>query len=138
MKRAAVCLALLFLTAVLPSLTFAEDRATVQLARVVYAIARDESYEAKLAVATVAMNRIESPWHAKTLLGVLSEKHQFPAGTRYDADSLRAAHEALSGKRALPEDVMYFQNADAGNRWGDAYLYKTIGNLAFFTRDGNR
>ena len=138
MKRAAVCIALLFLVAALPSLTFTEDRATVQLARAVYAIARDESYEAKLAVATVAMNRLESPWHADTLLGVLAEKHQFPAGTRYDADSLRAAHEALSGKRALPEDVMYFQNTGAENRWGDAYLYKTIGNLAFFTRDGNR
>ena len=83
------------------------------LARAVYAVARDESYEAKLAVASAALNRVDDPWHPNTLEGVLNEKHQFPIGNYYDADSLRAAHEALAGRRTLPSGVMYFQAVDA-------------------------
>lgn len=138
MRKAAVCVALLFLAAVLPSLTFTEDQETVWLARAVYAVARDESYETKLAVACAALNRVESPWHPNTLKGVLAEKHQFPAGNYYDQDSLRAAHEALAGNRTLPANVMYFQSTGAPNPWGDEYFYRTIGGLAFYTRDGNR
>ena len=138
MRKAAVCVALLFLAAVLPSLTFTEDQETVWLARAVYAVAREESYETKLAVACAALNRVESPWHPNTLAGVLAEKHQFPAGNYYDQDSLRAAHEALAGKRTLPANVMYFLPVEAQARWGEAYFYETIGGLAFYTRDGNR
>ena len=123
MKKAVVCLALLFLAIVLPSLSFTEDQETVLLARAVYAVARDESYEAKLAVASAALNRVDDPWHPNTLRGVLEEKHQFPIGSYYDAESLRAAHEALAGRRNLPADVMYFQST--GARAGKTLLYKT-------------
>ena len=102
MKKAVVCLALLFLAVVLPSLSFTEDQETVLLARAVYAVARDESYEVKLAVASAALNRVDDPWHPNTLRGVLEEKHQFPVGSYYDSESLRAAHEALAGRRTLP------------------------------------
>ena len=118
MKKAVVCVALLFLAIVLPSLAFTEDQETVLLARAVYAVARDESYEAKLAVASAALNRVDDPWHPDTLRGVLEEKHQFPIGNYYDAESLRAAHEALSGHRTLPAGVMYFQSTSAAGRWG--------------------
>lgn len=138
MKKAVVCLALLFLAIVLPSLSFTEDQETVLLARAVYAVARDESYETKLAVAFAALNRVDDPWHPNTLRGVLEEKHQFPIGSYYDAESLRAAHEALAGRRNLPADVMYFQSAAGASRWDDTYLYRTIGGLSFYTRDGNR
>ena len=138
MKKAAVCLALLFLAVVLPSLTFTEDQETVLLARAVYAVARDESYAVKLAVASAALNRVDDPWHPNTLRGVLEEKHQFPVGSYYDSESLRAAHEALAGRRTLPAGVMYFQSTQAAGRWDDTYLYKTIGGLSFYTRDGNR
>ena len=138
MKKAVVCLALLFLAIVLPSLSFTEDQETVLLARAVYAVARDESYEAKLAVASAALNRVDDPWHPNTLRGVLEEKHQFPIGSYYDTESLLAAHEALAGRRNLPADVMYFQSAAGASRWDDTYLYRTIGGLSFYTRDGNR
>ena len=138
MRKAVVCIALLFLAVVLPSLTFTEDQETVLLARAVYAVARDESYETKLAVASAALNRVDDPWHPNTLRGVLEEKHQFPVGNYYDADSLRAAHEALAGRRSLPADVMYFQSTGAQDRWEDTWLYKTVGGLYFYTRDGNR
>ena len=78
-RKAVVCIALLFLAVVLPSLTFTEDQETVLLARAVYAVARDESYETKLAVASAALNRVDDPWHPNTLRGVLEEKHQFPS-----------------------------------------------------------
>ena len=61
MRKAAVCVALLFLAIVLPSLSFTEDQETVLLARAVYAVARDESYETKLAVASAALNRVDDP-----------------------------------------------------------------------------
>lgn len=138
MRRAAVCIALLFLAVVLPSLTFTEDHETVWLARTVYALAGEESYETKLAVASAALNRVDSPWHPDTLKEVLGEKHQFPAGNYYDEDSLRAAHEALAGRRTLPGNVMYFQDADAADSWGEAYFYKTVGGLSFYSRNGNR
>ena len=138
MRKAAVCVALLFLAIVLPSLSFTEDQETVLLARAVYAVARDESYETKLAVASAALNRVDDPWHPNTLRGVLEEKHQFPIGSYYDAESLRAAHEALAGRRNLPAGVMYFQSAAGASRWDDTYLYRTIGGLSFYTRDGNR
>ena len=138
MKKAVVCLALLFLAIVLPSLSFTEDQETVLLARAVYAVARDESYVTKLAVASAALNRVDDPWHPNTLRGVLEEKHQFPIGSYYDAESLRAAHEALAGRRNLPAGVMYFQSAAGASRWDDTYLYRTIGGLSFYTRDGNR
>ena len=138
MKKAVVCLALLFLAIVLPSLSFTEDQETVLLARAVYAVARDESYEAKLAVASAALNRVDDPWHPNTLRGVLEEKHQFPIGSYYDTESLRAAHEALAGRRNLPADVMYFHSSAGASRWDDTYLYRTIGGLSFYTRDGNR
>ena len=138
MKKAVVCVALLFLAIVLPSLAFTEDQETVLLARAVYAVARDESYEAKLAVASATRDLVYDPWHPDTLRGVLEEKHQFPIGNYYDAESLRAAHEALSGHRTLPAGVMYFQSTSAAGRWDDTYLYRTVGGLSFYTRDGNR
>ena len=104
MKRAAVCIALLFLVAALPYLTFTEDRATVQLARAVYAIARDE----KTTRRKLAGQSRDEPLEAVAtriplaLCGksTSSRRHALRRG------QLRAAHEALSGKRALPGDVM--------------------------------
>ena len=87
--------------ALIPSVSFTEDRDTVLLARTIYALGKDESYETKLAIGTVVMNRVENPWFGDTLGEVLEEQQQFPAGSRYDAESLQAAHAVLAGERAL-------------------------------------
>jgi len=50
----------LLICALMPSASFTEDRDTVLLARAIYALAREESYETKLAIGTVAMNRVEN------------------------------------------------------------------------------
>ena len=103
----------------LPSTRYTEDEDTVLLARAIYALGKDESFETKLKLGSVVMNRVENAWFPDDLGEVLSEPQQFPAGRHYDADSLRAAHELISGRRALDGDALYYQAADASAPWDD-------------------
>ena len=70
-------------------------------------------------------------WFADTLGGVLNEQHQFPIGSRYDAESLAAAHAVLSGRRTLDADALYYQSLNATQRRPDAPL-ATVGSFAFY------
>ena len=139
MRKALIALlALAVLAALLvPSVSFTEDRATIRLARTIYALGRNESYETKLALGSVVMNRVDSGWFPNDLNGVLSQQQQFPAGRRYDDDSLRAAHAVLSGKRTLNADVLYYQAADAPNAWDETTLCRRVGNYNFYYLNGN-
>ena len=121
--------------ALTPSVSSTEDRDTVLLARTIYAMARDESYDAKLAVGSVAMNRVGNAWFGDTLGEVLTQQHQFATGSRYDQDSLAAAHEVLAGRRALPKDAMYFHAVDATEPWSQKPI-KTVGQYSFYAEDG--
>ncbi len=133
MRKWIAALAALALAAgvLMPGVSFTEDRNTVLLARALYALARNESYETKLALGTVVMNRVESVWFDDSLAGVLNEQHQFPIGSRYDADSLAAAHAVLSGRRALGPGALYYQSLDATHPRGDAPL-AVVGGYAFY------
>ena len=126
-----IALAALLAAALTPGVSFTEDRDTVLLARAIYALARDESYGTKLAIGTVAMNRLDSVWFADDLGGVLNEQHQFPIGRRYDAESLRAAHAVLAGRRALSADALYYQSLNASQPRADAPL-AIVGGYAFY------
>ena len=137
MKKLALCLLLLPIIALLPSLAFTEDAATVRLARTIYALAGEESYETKLAIGTVAANRVASPWFAGTMAGVLEEQHQFPCGSRYDAESLQAAHEIASGTRTLPGGVVYYHSLTSAEPWPEDALYATLGSFGFYTDSGD-
>ena len=117
---AIIAVAALLACALVPGVSFTEDRDTVLLARAIYALARDASYDAKLAIGTVAMNRRDSVWFDDTLDGVLNEQHQFPIGSRYDAQSLAAAHEVLSGRRTLDADALYYQSPAASRPRDDS------------------
>ena len=90
----------------LPTVSFTEDADTVLLARAIYALGKNESYETKLALGSVVMNRVENNWFADSLGDVLTDQQQFPAGSRYDDESLRAAHAVISGKRALSREAL--------------------------------
>ena len=114
-----------------PGISFTEDRDTVMLARAIYALARNESYETKLAIGTVAMNRVHSIWFSDTLGGVLTEQHQFPIGNRYDSESLTAAHAALSGQGTLSSDALYYQSLAATQPRQDSPL-AVVGGFAFY------
>ena len=121
----------------IPSLSFTEDRDTVLLARTIYALGKGESYETKLALGTVVMNRLENGWFADSLGEVLREQQQFPSGSRYDEDSLSAAHAVLSGRRVLSADALYYQAADASESWGKANRVGSVGSYNFYSVSGN-
>ena len=122
--------------ALVPSVSFTEDEDTVLLARTIYALGKSESYETKLVIGTVVMNRVENAWFADTLGEVLEEQHQFPAGSRYDDESLEAAHAVLSGKRVLSASALYYQPLDASAQWNSADLVETVGNYGFYSSNG--
>lgn len=135
MKKLIVFLIVMCLCAVIPAVSFTEDRATVRLARTIYALAADEGYETKLAIGTVVMNRVESPWYPDELADVLAQQHQFPSGSRYDSESLRAAHDVISGKRALDKCAIAFQQKDASAPRGDADKCAESGNYNFYSTE---
>jgi len=123
--------------ACMPTVSYTEDENTILLARTIYALGRHESYETKLALGSVVLNRVENPWFSSDLGEVLRQQQQFPAGTRYDDDSLRAAHEVLAGKRVLDESALYYQAADASMPWSDTYRVASLGGYHFYSMDGN-
>ena len=139
MRRLVAVLAMLALAVCLflPEARFTEDEDTVLLARTIYALGKEESYATKLKLGSVVMNRLESDWFADDLGEVLSDPQQFPAGNRYDADSLRAAHELLTGRRALDGDALYYQAADASEPWGEAHRVDSAGNYNFYCESVN-
>lgn len=116
----------------IPAESFTEDNDTILLARTIYALGKTESYETKLALGSVVMNRLRDPWFSSDLGEVLRDQQQFPAGTRYDEDSLRAAHTVLSGKTTLAKDAVYYQAADASAPWSREYLAQSVGNYNFY------
>ena len=121
-----------------PSARFTEDKDTILLAKTIYALGKNESYETKLALGSVVMNRVDNPWFEDDLGGVLTEQQQFPSGERYDDESLKAAHAVLSGKRTLRSDAVYYRAADASVQWGEDGRVATIGNYSFYNVNGNR
>lgn len=135
MKKILVFLAVMCLCAAIPSVNFTEDKSTVRLARTIYAIAGTEDYETQLAIGTVVMNRLESPWYPDTLEEVLSQQHQFPCGRKYDAQSLKAAHDVISGERVLDESAIAFEAKDAASPRGGEDMCGESGNYVFFSTE---
>jgi len=121
-----------------PSVRFTEDKDTILLAKTIYALGKDESYDTKLALGSVVMNRVENPWFEDELGGVLREQQQFPSGERYDEASLQAAHDVLSGRRTLRRDAVYYRAADASAQWGEEGCVASVGNYKFYNINGNR
>ena len=120
----------------LPSARYTEDEDSVLLARTIYALGKNESYETKLKLGSVVMNRLENDWFPDDLGAVLTDPQQFPAGSRYDAESLKAAHAVLAGTRALDAAALYYQPLDAAERRDSGDLVKTVGGYAFYSSDG--
>lgn len=134
---AALAMLGMLVCALVPSVCFTEDNDTILLARTIYALGRDEGYDVKLKLGTVVFNRLENDWFADELGEVLRDQQQFPAGSRYDGESLRAAHALLSGERALPENALYYQVMDASSPWGGENLVASAGNYNFYSASGN-
>lgn len=131
MKRI-LCAVLLIALFVFPGLGLTEGDDTMQLARTLYTLGRDESYDTLLMLGTVVMNRVDDPWYPDTVAEVLGEPHQFPSGMKYDERSLQAAREVMMGRRTLPRDVVRFCAQDATVKIDADKLCTTSGNYGFY------
>jgi len=121
--------------------TSAED--LYWLSRIVHAESKGESFEGKLSVANVIINRKNSPDFPDTIKGVVFDtKHGYqytPAanGTIYNSpssESIRATTLALAGNNNI-SDCLYFLNPrKATNNWiiENKTFYKRIGLHDFY------
>ena len=132
MKRL-LCAALILAILILPTLGLTEGADTIRLAKTLYLLGRDESYETLLDLGTVVMNRVDSPWYPDTVMGVLNQPQQFACGTLYDDESLRAARAVMMGARTLPADVVCYGALDATHPLREDTLFTTSGGYGFYT-----
>ncbi len=84
------------------------------------------SYENYLSVASVIMNRVDSPDFPNTIEGVISQKGQFTVWSaknykHIDDNVYQACYDAINGKRNLPSNVMYFAMSEFS--WAETYAY---------------
>ena len=136
--RRGLCVALLVALLIMPGLGVTEGSDTVQLARTMYALGRDEPYETLLMIGSVVMNRVESPWYPDTVNEVLGEPHQFPHGLLYNEECMRAAREIMMGRRVLPRDVVLVAGEDASYLPRGAQLYARAGEYGFYAVEAAR
>ena len=108
------------------------------LARLIYGEARGESYEGKVAVAAVALNRLDSKKFGQSLSEVIFQPGAFTAvsdGQFYlkpDAISYQAAEAALRGWDPTGGAIYYWNPATATSKWvWSRPLIKTIGRHVF-------
>jgi N-acetylmuramoyl-L-alanine amidase len=93
------------------------------LSRMIQAEAKGEPYIGKVAVGAVILNRIESPVFPKSLSGVLFQPGAFQSvsnGTLWnepDAESVRAANNALSGWDPSYGCLYFWNPATSTSRW---------------------
>jgi len=111
------------------------------LARLIEAEATGESYNVKVAVGAVVVNRVQSKDWANSITGVINEKYgeyyQFtpvqngmiknPAG----ADSIKAAKEALNGMDPSKGAIYYYDNSSTNTWIKSKEVTARIGNMIF-------
>lgn len=117
-----------------------DSEAVYWLSRIIHAEAQGEPYIGKVAVGNVILNRVNSPLFPNTIYDVIFDRQygyvQFSPiadgniNNTPNADSVKAAIEALNGERPV-EDALYFLNVDKStNFW-------IIHNRVFMTRIGD-
>lgn len=111
-------------------------------ARLVEAEAKGESYEGKVAVATVVLNRVDSPQFPNTVTEVINQvvgnSYAFSPvqngeinNTASD-ESIRAVDEALMRKDRLNESIFFYNPEIATDTWiRTRDVVATIGNHVF-------
>lgn len=129
---------------VLISFDQSEDSEFMWLSKIVNAEAGGESYEGKLAVANVVLNRVKSPDFPDTIEEVIFDKYndiyQFtPVANGYiytepNAESIQAAKDALSGNNNIGECTYFCAVSGAQSSWAakNKTFYKQIGNHCFY------
>ncbi|MGX6445071.1 cell wall hydrolase [Neobacillus sp. K501] len=97
------------------------------LARLVRAEAQTETFEGKVAVACVVLNRVEHPQFPDSVKDVIYQDGQFQPvqngaiNKPADEESIRAVNAALTDQRELAPGALFFYNpAIATSRWLDS------------------
>ncbi|ETI69570.1 cell wall hydrolase [Neobacillus vireti] len=118
------------------------DKEKDLFARLVEAEAKGEPYEGKLAVATVVLNRVESPQFPDTVTGVINEV----VGDAYafspvqngeitkpaSEESTQAVEEALKREDTLHDSIFFYNPKIATDNWiRSRQTVETIGNHVF-------
>ena len=111
-------------------------------ARLVEAEAKGESYEGKLAVATVVLNRVDSPQFPNTVTGVIkqvvgdvyafSPVQNGEINKPASDDSKRAVEEALTRTDRLSDSLYFYNPKITSDKWiRTRTVVKTIGHHVF-------
>ncbi|MCY7767596.1 cell wall hydrolase [Bacillus inaquosorum] len=93
------------------------------LSRLVHAEAKGESYEGKVAVASVVLNRTEKKGFPDTIRGVIYQKNAFEPvangsiNQKPDKESIAAAEEALSSKNRETDAIFFYNPKTASDDW---------------------
>lgn len=120
---------------------YVTDSDVYLMAQIVYAESRSEPYEGKVAVASVILNRLQSPGFPKSIKGVIMQKNAFSCLVNGQIDvipdkvSYDAVLEALAGKDPTNKAVFFYNPRIATSIWmkniGKTNV-KPIGNHVFF------
>jgi N-acetylmuramoyl-L-alanine amidase len=113
-----------------PAYVYSEQE-KAYIARVVYAEARGETFEGKVAVAAVVLNRFESGQFGSTVKRVVFARNQFAVSRRYNDECMIAVMAAIDQRDAFPDDMYYFQ-ASKRKHWRSFEYYTRIGNHSFY------
>ncbi len=107
------------------------DEEKAYIARVVYAEARGEVFEGKVAVAAVVLKRFESGLFGKTVKKVVLAKNQFAVARKYSSECMKAVEEAIEKNEDYPDDLYYFR-VSKSKKWRNFDYYDRIGNHSFY------
>lgn len=110
------------------------------LAKIIYAEAHGESYQGKVAVGAVVLNRVRSPRYPNTIKGVVFARNQFTpvsSGTYYSAkpgtEEYNAAKEALSGIDPTNGALTFYAYKYSKSSYHESLTHTvTIGGHKFF------
>ena len=134
------------------------EKDMVCLANNIYYEALEESYEGKLAVATVTMNRVQNKEFPKTVCGVVYQRGRrgcqfsWTCGSRAKMNTVLYNDAKKIARQVLTYDVrlssiknaLYFHNTAVQPNWAFARPIKKIGNHIFYVvtthenKTGNR
>lgn len=97
---------------------------TYLLAQIINAEAKGESYNGKVAVGNVIMNRVKHPDFPDTIKDVVYQRGQFSPVTdgsinnKPSDEAIQAAKDVMNGKRVVGSQALYFYNPDTStNDW---------------------
>lgn len=121
--------------------TYVTEDEVYLMAQTVFAESRSESFEGKVAVASVILNRVKDPNFPHTIEGVIKQKDAFSCvkdgkiDVIPDESCYSAVLSALKGNDPTSKAVFYYNPKIATSTWminvGKSNA-KTIGNHVFF------